>query len=284
MSHLLVALPSTIHIYQGAETDSIDSEELASYLKTLVKKAAVEVHPEFFHYVLDSNNTQVKEDSVNEIAARLAGLKIRDISTKDVCAEPLQAEIDFEMRNLKKISAKTFGLIYEGFKLQQLYRDFLPVEERDIQHLHLIFTNQLFATWDENDLRYHARAGVFGFPSVISTAGIVEAPAKPRDYYLKKQLGEDVHTLKDEYGDSFIDYKDPRMTEVVKGYAAQALFYYLAGYPFCEDCNCRLFNAHRQSEMLQAQLLSPYEFCPEHQEVLDQLNDQKTGVRSQEPE
>jgi hypothetical protein len=81
-----------------------------------------------------------------------------------------------------------------------------------------------------------------------------------------------VHTLKDEYGDFFIDYKDPRMTEVTKGYAAQALFYCLVGYPFCDDSNCRLFNAHRQSEMLQAQLLSPYEFCPEHQAVLDKIN------------
>ena len=284
MSYPFVTLPSTIHIYQGAGTDSIDSEELASYLKTLVKQTVVEIHPEFFRFVCTSHDDEVKENRVNEIAVRLAGLKIRDVSTKDVCMEPLQAEIDFEIRNLKRVSGKTFGLIYEGFKLQQLFGDFLPVEERDIHHLHLILTNQLFATWDDNDLRYHARAGVFGFPSVISTAGIVEAPAKPRDYYLKKQLGEDVHTLKEEYGDSFIDYKDPRMTEVVKGYAAQALFYYLVGYPFCEDCNCRLFNAHRQSEMLQAQLLSPHEFCPEHQEVLDKINKQKTGVRSQESE
>lgn len=272
MSHPIVAVPSTIHIYQGAGTDSIDSEELASYLKSLVPQAVVEVHPEFFHHVLDSHDDEVKGNSVNQIAVRLAGLKVRDVSTKGAFLEPLQAEIDFEIRNLKKVSGKTFGLIYEGFKLQQLFSDFLPVEERDVHHLHLIFTNQLFATWDDNDLRYHARTGVFGLPSIISTAGIVEAPAKPREYYLKRQLGEDVHTLKEEYRGSFIDYKDPRMTEVIKGYAAQALFYYLVGYPFCEDSNCRLFNAHRQSEMLQAQLNSPYDFCPEHQAVLTKLN------------
>jgi hypothetical protein len=272
MPHPFVALPSTINIYQGAGTDLIDSEELASYLKTLVKQAVVQVHPEFFHFVLDAHDDDVKENSVHAIAVRLAGLKIRDVSTKDACAEPLQAEIDFEIKNLKRVSGKTCGLVYEGFKLQQLYSDFLPVEERDVHHLHLILTNQLFATWDENDLRYHARAGVFGFPSVISTAGIVEAPAKPRDYYLKKQLGEDVHALREEYGDCFIGYEDSRMTEVLKGYAAQALFYCLVGYPFCHDCNCRLYNAHRQSEVLQAQLLSPYEFCTEHQAVLDQIN------------
>ena len=78
--------------------------------------------------------------------------------------------------------------------------------------------------------------------------------------------------LKEAYKESFIDYKDSRMTDVMKGYAAQALFYSLVGYPFCEDSNCRLFNAHRQGELLQAQLFSPYEFCPKHQNVLDQIN------------
>ena len=103
MPHPFVALPSTIHIYQGAGTDSIDCEELASYLQTLIKQAVVQVHPEFFHFVLDVHDDYVKENSVNEIAVRLAGLKIRDVLTKDACVEPLQAEIDFEIRNLKKM-------------------------------------------------------------------------------------------------------------------------------------------------------------------------------------
>jgi hypothetical protein len=63
------------------------------------------------------------------------------------------------------------------------------------------------------------------------------------------------------------------MTDVLKGYVAQALFYHLVGYPFCEDKNCRLFNAHRQSELLHAQLHSPYEFCSKHQAVLYQLRE-----------
>jgi hypothetical protein len=149
----------------------------------------------------------------------------------------------------------------------------IPDEENNLKHLHIIITNQLFATWDRNNHRYHARVSIYGFPSIISTSGIVVAPAKPRDFYLKKQMGRDLHRLKEEYQQYFIDYGDPRMTDVLKGYAAQALFNHLVGYPFCEDKNCRLFNAHTQSELLQAQLFSNYEFCPKHKAVLEQLKD-----------
>jgi hypothetical protein len=86
-------------------------------------------------------------------------------------------------------------------------------------------------------------------------------------------LGENVHRLKEEYKGSFIDYGDPRMTDVLKGYVLQALFYHLTGYPFCDDKNCRLFNAHRQSEMIHAQLLSQHELCSHHQTMLDQLKE-----------
>ena len=196
----------------------------------------------------------------------------------------LEYQLQMQRRNLEKARGKAFGVIYEGYKLQQFYWNFLEPREKNLDHLHLVVTNQLFATWDENDLRYHARVGVFGFPSIISTSGVVEAPAKPRDFYLKRQLGENVHALKEAYRESFIDYKDSRMTDVMKGYTAQALFYSLVGYPFCEDSNCRLFNAHRQGELLQAQLFSPYEFCPKHQATLDQINKQKTGARRQKSE
>ena len=61
------------------------------------------------------------------------------------------------------------------------------------------------------------------------------------------------------------------MKDVLKGYVAQALIDHLAGYPFCEDKNCRLFNALGKSELLHTQLFSPYELCLKHQVLLDQL-------------
>ncbi|MDY7081530.1 MAG: DUF6775 family putative metallopeptidase [Halobacteria archaeon] len=41
--------------------------------------------------------------------------------------------------------------------------------------------------------------------------------------------------------------------------------YHEYGNEFCEDDNCRLYNAHRQSGVVKAQLGAP-EFCQEHAE------------------
>jgi len=116
---------------------------------------------------------------------------------------------------------------------------------------------------------------VYAFPSVISTTGIVEAPARPREYYLLKQqyemLGKDLLELKEKFKGCFIDYEDEHLTEVMKGYALQAVSYSLTGDPFCEDKGCRLFNAHWQEELIFAQLESQYEFCEYHTKVLDSL-------------
>jgi len=273
MSHPFVAIPSFIHIYQGAEAAHLNSIEIADYLKAILKQAEIDIRPEFFSFYLSSCSGEEKDSILNETAIQMAKLKIGDVTKKDMLLEPLQAEIDYEKRNLSKSIGITFGIVYEGFNLQQLHFSLIYEGEKDLKHLHLIFTNQLFATWDQNNRRYHARASIYGFPSIISTSGIVEAPAKPSDFYLKRQLGEDPHRLKKEYKESLIDYNDPRMTEVLKGYVTQALFYHLVGYPFCDDEKCRLFNAHRQSELLHAQLLSPYEFCPEHQAMIDQLRE-----------
>ncbi|MFN3550645.1 MAG: DUF6775 family putative metallopeptidase, partial [Endomicrobiia bacterium] len=112
---------------------------------------------------------------------------------------------------------------------------------------------------------------IYSFPSIISTTGIVEAPAKPKEFYLKKRLGFDIYTLKEEFKNRFIDYNDPRMTEVMKGYVLQAIFFHMTGNPFCEDKNCRLYNAHWQQEVIQAQLNTKNEFCDKHKKIIEQI-------------
>jgi len=273
MSDSFIAIPSYIYIYQGAEADHLNIAEIVDYLKTILRQAEIYIRAEFFSFYLSSYSSEKRDKILNEIAFQMTKLKIRDLTRKEILSKPLQVEIDYERRNLSRSINKTFGVIYEGFNLQQLYLSIIPEKERDLKHLHLIFTNQLFATWEQKNRRYHARVSIYGFPSLISTSGIVEAPAKPRDFYLKRQMGEDIHRLKKEYKEFFIDYNDPRLTDVLKGYVTQALFYQIVGYPFCDDEGCRLFNAHRQNELLHAQLLSPYEFCPKHQAMLDQLKE-----------
>ena len=77
--------------------------------------------------------------------------------------------------------------------------------------------------------------------------------------------------FKNKFEGRFIEYNDPRMTEVCKGYTAQALFFHITGEPFCQDKGCRLFNAHWQEELIYSQLESPYEFCDKHANILHNL-------------
>ncbi|NOZ77355.1 MAG: hypothetical protein GXO65_06795 [Euryarchaeota archaeon] len=104
--------------------------------------------------------------------------------------------------------------------------------------------------------------------------GLVEAPAKPKEFYLEKQFhatgdAAGLEALKEKYRGRFLDYGDPRTTEVVKGYVMQAVFYQLTGEAFCPEKRCRLYNAHWQEEVL-AQLSEP-EFCPAHRRRLEAL-------------
>ena len=99
----------------------------------------------------------------------------------------------------------------------------------------------------------------------------MEGPAKPREFYLKKQMGIDPLVLKEEFKGRFIDYEDPRITEIMKGYVMQAIFFHLFGDPFCSDKNCRLYNAHWQEEVIHAQIESKYEFCLYHEEILKKI-------------
>jgi hypothetical protein len=188
--------------------------------------------------------------------------------------EPLYGEIEYEKRRILG-KTRSFGILYDGFHLLRIFGEIMSREECSLEFVHIFFTNRLFATWDDSDKRYHLRTSVYGIPSIISTTGLVEAPAKPREYYLLKQqyerLGKDLTELKDRFKGSFIDYEDERLTQVIKGYAMQAIFYSLTGDPFCEDKGCRLYNAHWQEELIFAQLESGYEFCGRHTKSLDSL-------------
>jgi hypothetical protein len=141
---------------------------------------------------------------------------------------------------------------------------------------HVAFTSRLPGTFDDADRRYHARAVVLGFPSIVSTSGLVEAPAKPRGFYAaKRSLRIDsadarYEALKQEYAGRFLDWDDPRLTQVAKGYVLQAVLHQVTGEPFCDDADCVLFNAHWQEEMLHAQVESGL-LCARHRKVAEAL-------------
>jgi hypothetical protein len=254
-----------IFLYDEGAADDLNLAEISQYLEQKLRKVEIEARGSPF--------AKLPQDKIAEYAKKIAGSKIQALNKKLTPEpEPLYGEIEYEKRRILG-KTRSFGVIYDGSHLQRLFLEIIPVEERRLELAHIIFTNRLFASWDESNQRYHLRTSVYSLPSIISTTGLVEAPAKPREYYLLKQqyqkLGKDLLELKDKFKGNCLDYGDKRLTEAIKGYAMQAVFYSLTGKPFCQDKGCRLYNAHWQEELIFAQLESEYEFCPGHTRFLE---------------
>lgn len=159
--------------------------------------------------------------------------------------------------------------LYDGFVLQRIFAEAIPAKESD--HVHIIMTDLLTCTFDGDDWRYHGRAVVCGTPSIVSTAGIVEAPAKPREFYLAQFGMADIAGLKKKFAGRFVDYGDSRMSKAAAAYALQALFFFVSnGEPFCNDEPCLLYNAHWQEELIS--MIEKWRLCARHRQSANKFN------------
>jgi hypothetical protein len=265
MSPFVDRIPESVDFYQEGDAGDFKIEAFGRYVK---EKTGIPFRNRGNLY------EGLSGEEAEEAAGRLARIRVKDPAKKFFPGAPLQGEIDYEKRRIGDTGWRAFGVFYDGIRYQEIVSRLIP-EDPESPRCSILFTHQLFGTRDSNDRRYHARASLYGFPSLISTTGIVEAPAKPREYYLKKQAGIPVEFLMQEYEDRFVVRGDSRMTEILKGYAMQALFFHLLDEPFCGDRSCRLFNSHWQEELLHSQLGGRYEFCPRHEGVLRVLKNRK---------
>lgn len=183
--------------------------------------------------------------------------------------------IKIQYSRLEKKIVQTNGLLFDFMATQKSFEHLCSEDSCDI-----ILTDTLFATLDE-DKRPHIRASIYTFPCVISTSGIVEGPAKPKEFYVYKQKYSSLgvwelreNQIKQKFKRQFIDYQDNRITEVIKGYIAQAIFFYITGEPFCDKQSCRLFNAHWQSDLIYSQIKSG-KFCRYHEGLLRRIKKEK---------
>ncbi len=172
-------------------------------------------------------------------------------------------------------------ILYDGFMMQRLFEKMINENESNTNHVHIVFEDRLICTFSEEDWRYHARTILGGSPSIISTTGIIEAPAKPKEWY-KKQMqiaaygicSDDEENNSNSYNwkERYLDYGDYRINFAAVGYALQALFFFITeGNPFCNDINCRLYNTHWQEELIHSQIQSE-RLCNEHAELLHKFN------------
>jgi len=253
-------LPRAAFVYGDPSSATLRVWDVAAYLGDVLG-VRTEVREDFF----SRHGGRDREG----LARAIAATRVRNIMRPFEPMEPVYGEVQFELRLLEEPAKRVPGILYDGYRYLALMRGLLPPEERTLRVLHIAFEHRILGTFDE-DGRYHARAVVCGYPSVVSTSGIVEAPAKPQAYYrVKAQLSIALGAIpfdaaKEPFKGQFIDYDDPRLTEAAKGFALQCAMYHVTKGAFCEDPDCRLFNAHWQAELLRAQIESG-RLCARHQ-------------------
>ena len=252
---------SKIFLYDEQSVPEIKIDKLANFIKKTFSMD-VEIRKNIF------------QDSPQDIAKDLASCRIVNTKKPFELHSSSIEEIEFEKESCENSSKIKNIIMYDGFELQKIVSKIISEKEDSLDNFHIIFTNRLTCTYDFNDYRYHGRAIICSNPSIISTTGIIEAPAKPREYYMElisnMAQGLNVDSLKKKYQGTYLEYHDERISTVVEGYAMQALFYYLTGDAFCEEENCRLFNPHWQKDLIRSQI-EVGKICEKHQQTLEKL-------------
>jgi hypothetical protein len=203
-----------------------------------------------------------------DMVENLVCLRVINPDSLDLNENPLPPEIAFERRTREGCQCGN-GPVYAGFHLAVLLGGGLA--DRGVLWVDrpIFITRDYIATFDKDDLRWHLRYGVFSFPTIISLPGIIEAPARPREYYLLRAQGVPDEMMPESLKDRYLTSSDQRLPRVLAGILLQAFFYYQGGDPFCSNPLCSLYNAHWQEEFLSSQRDEPYIVCPRHQRALE---------------
>ena len=233
-------------------------------------------------------DVEIKECIFNNLDGKtiemISGCRIFDPKMPFKEHLPSKQEMDFEKSVCKdtKLMGKTTMIedarriedvvMYDGFEVQNIISDIITENDSDQNNLHIVFTNKLTCTYDTADSRYHGRSVICSNPAIISTTGMIEAPARPREYYFEamkyKIQGLNIQDVKKKYSEKFLDYHDNRLSKISEGCLLQAIFYYMTGDAFCDSLDCRLNNAHWQKDLLYSQLKIG-KLCNKHQALLD---------------
>lgn len=240
--------PRFIHINQATSVPAavVDAKIVAEEIDKLFPSCKIDIRPPFRY-----------EEKMIEHA------KIADIK------QPFEKQPNQERDNMTMMTIP----LYDGFVMQKMFAEMIPIEELSLDHIHIILTTLLTCTFSEDDWRYHGRAVICGTPSIISITGIIEAPAKPREFYLAQLDGmaADNGSLKKKFAGRFIDYNDEnKITAASINYALQAIFFFItSGEPFCNNKDCRLFNAHWQEDLIHT--IEKRTLCNHHRNLAKNL-------------
>ena len=243
------------HLYIDCQ---LDSHECESYCTFLQEFTQCQTEACLFSALIENESTQQR------LARKFAEIRITQLGSQEPDDTVFPIEIEYEKKHLMNPD-KPSQCFYNGLEFQYILRQEWSSLFEQTATLRILLTDKKLMTW-ENDSRYHLRTIILGYPSIISRIGIVEAPAKPKEYYLLKHMGtlQEQHAWLSENRHRFLELGDPRMKEVMKGYLLQCYCYWAhLSNDFCKDPGCALFNSHWQEEVLNAQFY--HRLCEKHQ-------------------
>ena len=247
-----------INLYNVSSWSELHIDQIFSYLRKLLP----------YNHLIHNTNGIIKIVQIEKKIENLFESKaiIKDLKTPlciydlDYNHSPYIIEQKKDVKSLESPIQINNQLLFDGFMIQKILRSEEEItwqqnydQELTLSTLNIIITDKLLCTFDEKDWRYHARSLICGNPTLISTSGVVEGLAKPRDYYYKLYFYDDnnIKELNKEYSNQFINYGDARINGVIEGLILQSLFYFVnSGDPFCKDRNCRFFNAHYHEDAI----------------------------------
>ncbi len=147
-----------------------------------------------------------------------------------------EKEKEFELDFLK--NKKNNTQIYDGFILQEIYREFLKCK---LKECHIIFTQRIIATFDDTDGRYHNRVVILGYPCLISLAGFSKALVLPKEYYFLKTTST---IFKEDIKKNVYELIDKNLNFFIFKYILQCLFYVFFNEFDCKDKKCLIADNH----------------------------------------
>jgi hypothetical protein len=254
----------SVEIYASENSSPRKIAGLKPFLKSYFPTVDVRTKPSIL--------TSPESIEMDRLASELASARVKDVSSPLQSFEPMYGEVDYELRSLRG-KARVGGIVYDGRRLEDLLLHHM-LRRQSLETVSIVLTDRLVSTFSTDDLRHHLRTIVCGFPSIVSVPGIVEAPARPREFYLMKQRLEmggsgdlEMEKLKTLFRKRFIDYGDARTGHVLEGLVLQAVVFHLTLEPFCSNPDCRLFNAHWQEDLIRTQVESP-RLCAKHEHLL----------------
>lgn len=217
--------------------------------------------------------------AVARAVGAIASFRIADpkIAREFAPASPADPEIEFLIDSLPSAvpDAVLAQRLYDGERVACAVFPLIPQKERGLDTLHIWATRRLLVTYSEDNLRYHARYAVFGYPTIFSVLGLSYAPAPSLQASLfareAARAGMPAASIAAEldrvYPEEKIDIRHrATVSQALVSVALQAAAGLAEGKPFCLDPSCRLFNPHRKPEVVHSMLGGT--LCAHHAQLL----------------